>query len=78
MQYFFISDNNRDFRKINEFAYSVDKEEKQGGFVKDISSLKHVEARYIKIIAESIKECPDWHIGSGGKAWIFLDEIIVD
>ncbi len=35
-------------------------------------------ARYIRVSAENIKKCPDWHIGRGGKAWIFTDEIIVN
>jgi hypothetical protein len=35
-------------------------------------------ARYIKIKAENIGQCPQWHAGAGGKAWIFIDEIAVD
>ena len=35
------------------------------------------EARYIKIKAVSIKKCPPWHPGAGGKAWLFIDEIEV-
>ena len=34
-------------------------------------------ARYLRVRAESILTCPTWHKGAGGKAWIFLDEIIV-
>jgi len=33
------------------------------------------EARYIKVKAVSIKKCPPWHPGAGGKAWLFIDEI---
>lgn len=33
--------------------------------------------RFVKIIAKSQKQCPQWHIGNGGKAWLFIDEIIV-
>jgi beta-galactosidase len=36
-----------------------------------------VKARYIKVTAKNIGACPPWHRGAGGKAWIFLDEIIV-
>ncbi|MDL2239564.1 DUF4838 domain-containing protein [Bacteroidales bacterium OttesenSCG-928-K03] len=36
-----------------------------------------VSARYIKIEAESIKRCPDWHYGIGYDAWFFIDEITV-
>jgi len=35
-------------------------------------------ARYIKVKAENIKKCPDWHPGAGGKAWLFIDEIVVE
>lgn len=35
-------------------------------------------ARYIKVKAESIKRCPEWHPGAGGKAWLFIDEIVVE
>lgn len=37
-----------------------------------------VKARYIKVKAESIKRCPEWHPGAGGKAWLFIDEIVVE
>jgi arylsulfatase A-like enzyme len=35
-------------------------------------------ARYIRIKAESIGTCPEWHKGAGGKAWLFADEIVVE
>jgi hypothetical protein len=37
-----------------------------------------VKARYIKIFAKSVIACPEWHIGHGGKAWVFVDEVMVD
>jgi hexosaminidase len=35
------------------------------------------KVRYIKVKAQSIKKCPVWHPGSGGAAWLFIDEIVV-
>ncbi|MBU0753516.1 MAG: discoidin domain-containing protein, partial [Planctomycetes bacterium] len=35
------------------------------------------KARFIRIRAQGIKTCPDWHIGAGGKAWIFTDEVVI-
>lgn len=35
------------------------------------------QARYVRVLGKSIIECPEWHAGAGGKAWIFADEIIV-
>ncbi len=34
-------------------------------------------AKYIKVQAKNIGVCPKWHPGAGGKAWVFVDEIIV-
>ncbi len=36
-----------------------------------------VRARYLRLKATSMGRCPAWHAGAGGKAWIFIDEIIV-
>lgn len=36
-----------------------------------------IDARYVHITAQNIKNCPEWHKGAGGKAWIFCDEIIL-
>ncbi len=35
------------------------------------------ETRYVRIFAKNLEICPAWHYAAGGKAWIFVDEIIV-
>jgi hypothetical protein len=32
----------------------------------------------IRVTAKNIGECPPWHRGAGGRAWIFSDEIIIE
>ena len=34
--------------------------------------------RYVRVRAASRRICPDWHIGVGGPAWIFADELVVE
>ena len=36
-----------------------------------------IKSRYIKLKASNIGQCPEYHPGAGGKAWIFTDEIII-
>ncbi len=36
-----------------------------------------VPARFIRVRVVNIGTCPKWHPGAGGKAWLFVDEIIV-
>jgi hypothetical protein len=35
-------------------------------------------ARYVRVAAKNIGVCPAWHKGAGGKAWIFVDEIVIE
>jgi hypothetical protein len=36
------------------------------------------KARFVQIKAKNIGVCPEWHSGAGGKAWLFVDEIVVE
>jgi hypothetical protein len=40
--------------------------------------IEPVNVRYVKFYAVNTGQCPAWHIGHGGKAWLFADELIVD
>lgn len=53
----------------------------QNYLVKSIPFLFQFEARdvqYLRISANSLKTCPEWHRGFGKPSWIFIDEIIVN
>nr|MCR5709879.1 GH92 family glycosyl hydrolase [Bacteroidales bacterium] len=39
-------------------------------------SLK-TDARYVKVVAKNFGTLPDWHIGAGGRAHIFIDEVSI-
>lgn len=43
-----------------------------------VFNMNPVSARYLRITAESLKTCPEWHRGYGKPSWIFIDEIIVN
>ena len=45
--------------------------------MKFVADIDNTSFRYIKIVAQNIGTCPEWHPGSGGKAWLFVDEIII-
>ena len=47
--------------------------------IKEFSvSFKRQKARYVKVIAKSIKKCPQWHKYAGVNAFMFIDEILVE
>ncbi|MBK8231961.1 MAG: GH92 family glycosyl hydrolase [Candidatus Eisenbacteria bacterium] len=37
-----------------------------------------IPTRYVRLTAESLQRCPDWHKGAGNPCWIFIDEVIVE
>jgi len=43
-----------------------------------VMELNRCGARYLRIIATSMKICPEWHRGFGRPSWIFVDEIILE
>lgn len=47
--------------------------------VKELSStFPRRDARFIRVRAYNYGAVPPWHAGAGGKAWIFVDEIVVE
>jgi hexosaminidase len=42
------------------------------------SAFSPVKTRYVRVLARGLISCPPWHPGSGGKAWLFCDEIMID
>ncbi len=75
---FFLSEDGENFTHLKTFQNSVSDAE-PGAFAKVFDAeAKGKQARFIKVVAQSRMKCPDWHIGAGGKAWIFIDEVVVE
>ena len=50
-----------------------------GPRVKDYAAAvpNETPVRFVRVRAASIGVCPSWHVGAGGKAWLFVDEIMI-
>jgi hexosaminidase len=58
---------------------NINSDKKEGAFIQTWShEYSGVQARYIRLLAENRGICPGWHPGSGEKAWIFIDEIVIE
>ncbi|NMC43438.1 MAG: DUF4838 domain-containing protein [candidate division Zixibacteria bacterium] len=74
---FLVSDNGREFRSVGAVDNSTPPE-KNGAIIAPFNArFEPTEARYVRVKTSSWKTCPGWHKGSGGLAWIFIDEIVV-
>jgi hypothetical protein len=43
----------------------------------EVGTFQPTEVRYVRIAAKNRKTCPPGHPGNGGKAWLFVDEIMI-
>ncbi len=72
------SENGKDF---SEVAYveieTIDNIDDGNGRQEYTLTFTPSEARYLKVIANSVTEIPDWHTGKGSPGFLFVDEIIV-
>ncbi|NVN95967.1 MAG: glycoside hydrolase family 92 protein [Bacteroidetes bacterium] len=74
---FFISEDGKTFKNIALLKNNVP-ENKEGVMIHDFTKkFSTITAKYVKVKAKNIGKCPPWHLGAGGKAWIFADEIVV-
>jgi hypothetical protein len=73
-----LSEDGSNFTSVSTIPNDVD-EHHNGAITKEFSaSLKGTKGRYVKVIAKNRGVCPSWHLGAGGKAWIFADEISIE
>jgi predicted alpha-1,2-mannosidase len=49
-----------------------------GVVMKDFVGSATTQARYVRVRAANYGRIPEWHPGSGGASWIFIDEIFVE
>jgi len=73
-----ISDDGRHYQTLEVQNGDVDE---RNYLVKSIPfyfNFDTIQTQYLRITANSIKTCPEWHRGFGKPSWIFIDEIIVN
>jgi arylsulfatase len=73
-----ISQDGNDYEIIKTFKNNARKLNDNIKVRKFKVDINHSSTRFIKIYAKNMGTCPDWHAGAGGKAWLFVDEIIIN
>jgi hypothetical protein len=73
-----VSENGKDFKVVGMQNLGDPKQNENPSTKDFIVKLDSIKTKYVRIIVKNIGICPDWHSGAGGKAWLLVDEIIVD
>jgi hypothetical protein len=73
-----MSTDGKLFKQVGENALLLPIDQ-YGGFQRDvIAEFVPQQARYVKVLAHSIGNTPDWHPGAGLPANMLIDEIVVE
>ena len=74
-----VSEGGERFREIARLATDVPERE-EGVVLRDMLAdlPASPQARYVRFLARSRGTIPDWHPGRGDRAYIFIDELIVE
>ncbi len=74
---YWLSDDGKNFRKLDDVFTTTDITNRKSKRLTYSLNFDKTNARYIKVTAANQKTCPGWHVGAGGPAWLFADEIVV-
>ncbi len=70
-----VSTDGRNFSKVKELKPQTN-EDVEGSIVEEfVYETGGINARYVKVWAESYGVLPEWHISAGEGSWMFIDEI---
>lgn len=75
---YYISTDGKNFQLVCTILSDNSGDEKDTIRKEFVSDFAPNKARYVKVFAKSIGTCPIGHPGAGEKAWLFVDEIIVE
>ena len=73
---FYTSRNGKDFVRQRRLEHDVDPQDYTTQ-IHEFTLPVDVNARYVKVVARNFGTLPDWHIGAGGQAHIFVDEVTI-
>ncbi|HMM11657.1 MAG TPA: GH92 family glycosyl hydrolase [Bacteroidales bacterium] len=74
---FEVSDDGMNYRKVIDATHNIPDDE-YGMVFTEMGGRANVSARYVKVRATNYGKLPEWHLGAGGQAYIFIDEIKIE
>jgi hexosaminidase len=75
---FSVSADGEHFTSVAQFEIPLPGGHRDSSIKELAQNFTNVKARYVRVYAKNVGICPDWHAGKGDKAWLFVDEIVVE
>ncbi|TAJ13474.1 DUF229 domain-containing protein [Marinilabiliaceae bacterium JC017] len=72
-----ISGNGNNYQVVDGYEF-IQKTTNKNEIVRPELTFEKTKARFVKVIVKNIGQLPKGHNGEGEKAWMFIDEVVVD
>jgi hypothetical protein len=73
-----ISEDGLNYHQMVVLSHDVPMD-RRGALIREFkATFSPSKAKFIKVEARAIGNCPSWHSGAGQPAWIFLDEVVIN
>lgn len=73
-----VSEDGKTFSPAGTADFPAPASAQEASILTVSKSVPDAKARFVRVIAKNLGTCPSWHLGRGGKSWMFVDEIIVE
>ena len=73
---FAVSRDGKDFASLGRLTHDVDPQDYTPQ-IREFEQPLDTDARYVKVTARNFGTLPAWHVGAGGQAHIFVDEVTI-
>jgi predicted alpha-1,2-mannosidase len=75
---FYVSQDGKNYKQLGKATHGIADNHQTSviHYFKE-KNLKQ-KAKFVKVFAKNYGKLPDWHLGAGGQAWIFVDEIVIE
>jgi alpha-L-fucosidase len=74
----FMSDDGKMFRPVGSMKGEEPRADDNIAVKEFTIPCEQTKGRYLKVRVENTGLCPSWHKGAGNKAWLFVDEILIN
>lgn len=74
---FSVSDDGISFKDVIKIQNTISDSDYELS-LQDLGSKVNTSGRFVKVKATNFGKIPAWHLGAGGDAYIFIDEIIIE
>jgi hypothetical protein len=71
-----VSNNGKKWKALGTPQQPTTDQRQEGAVLEEIGVSTPGKARYVRVKAKLLPVVPEWHIGAGGKPWIFVDEVV--